>query len=396
MYVYDITPLTYCINSDSPTFYNDMEEFLSYFLSKSCKYIYIYLFNLITFIRNVIYRIIKTSTVKLQLKIIYISSKVHRKQQKIGFCQPRYHQSLYQGQNIWILKPTDFNRGSGILLFNTAKDLLDIFKKYGDKYMQKKFVIQKYIEQPLLIKERKFDIRIWVMVVDNKQNEKKNNNQNNLQIYIFKEGYIRTSSEKYQTQQLNDLIIHLTNNAVQKTDQRYSRFEQGNQLSYDQLEQVAGINFRKEILGKIKEIICFSIDAVKNKISGINNNFKGNQFEIFGYDFIIDQQLNPWLIEVNTNPCIEESSLLLKQLIPRMIDDAFKISIDSFFCGEKIEEGKQYFKLKNYNDDENLWFFFLYFNFFLKKNQFFIKRELQQNVNYTILKKKRLLKVQKV
>lgn len=30
------------------------------------------------------------------------------------------------------------------------------------------------------------------------------------------------------------------------------------------------------------------------------------------YDFIIDSQLNVWLIEVNTNPCIEESSPILK------------------------------------------------------------------------------------
>jgi len=33
--------------------------------------------------------------------------------------------------------------------------------------------------------------------------------------------------------------------------------------------------------------------------------------EIFGYDFILDHDLNPWLIEVNTNPCLEESSSLL-------------------------------------------------------------------------------------
>jgi len=42
-------------------------------------------------------------------------------------------------------------------------------------------------------------------------------------------------------------------------------------------------------------------------------------FEIFGYDFFIDDNLNVWLIEVNTNPCIEESNDLLKRIIPRMI-----------------------------------------------------------------------------
>ena len=34
---------------------------------------------------------------------------------------------------------------------------------------------------------------------------------------------------------------------------------------------------------------------------------------------MLDSAFNIWLIEVNTNPCIEESSPLLRSLIPRMI-----------------------------------------------------------------------------
>ena len=46
---------------------------------------------------------------------------------------------------------------------------------------------------------------------------------------------------------------------------------------------------------------------------------------------MIDKDLKPWLIEVNTNPCIEESSGLLKQLVPRMLDDAFKLTLDVIY-----------------------------------------------------------------
>lgn len=35
-------------------------------------------------------------------------------------------------------------------------------------------------------------------------------------------------------------------------------------------------------------------------------------FELFGYDFLIDNEFETWLIEVNTNPCLEESSPLLE------------------------------------------------------------------------------------
>lgn len=54
-------------------------------------------------------------------------------------------------------------------------------------------------------------------------------------------------------------------------------------------------------------------------------------FEVFGFDFILDDDMNVWLIEVNTNPCIEESSKILKVYLPRMIDDMIKLSVDSLF-----------------------------------------------------------------
>lgn len=47
-------------------------------------------------------------------------------------------------------------------------------------------------------------------------------------------------------------------------------------------------------------------------------------FEIFGYDFMIDEDLKPWLIEVNTNPCLELSSSYLARLIPAMVENSIK------------------------------------------------------------------------
>ena len=41
--------------------------------------------------------------------------------------------------------------------------------------------------------------------------------------------------------------------------------------------------------------------------------------------------MNTYLIEVNTNPCLEESNELLKKLLPRMLDDMLNIVLDPFF-----------------------------------------------------------------
>lgn len=56
---------------------------------------------------------------------------------------------------------------------------------------------------------------------------------------------------------------------------------------------------------------------------------------MFGYDFLVDSDYESWLIEVNTNPCLEESSPLLQVLIPRMINDAMKLTIDQVFLPRK-------------------------------------------------------------
>jgi Tubulin-tyrosine ligase family len=83
-------------------------------------------------------------------------------------------------------------------------------------------VVQKYLERPLLIRKRKFDIRLWVLV----NHEGK--------AFLFKEGYIRTSSYEFEVspESIDKLFIHLTNNAVQRFNENYGAFEEGNQLSY--------------------------------------------------------------------------------------------------------------------------------------------------------------------
>lgn len=86
------------------------------------------------------------------------------------------------------------------------------------------FVVQKYLERPLLISNRKFDIRLWVLI----NHEGK--------VYLFKEGYVRTSSYEFDMSpdSLDKPFVHLTNNAVQRYNNCYGAFEEGNQLSLEQ------------------------------------------------------------------------------------------------------------------------------------------------------------------
>ena len=72
----------------------------------------------------------------------------------------------------------------------------------------------------------------------------------------------------------------------------------------------------------MKRIVSYTMLSVKHKLNRINRKFC---FEIFGYDFMLDELSKTWLIEVNTNPCIEESSPLLEMLMPRMLSNCENI-----------------------------------------------------------------------
>lgn len=244
-----------------------------------------------------------------------------------GILMPSAH---FIGKNTWIFKPSGYNRGRGLYIFNNPEVLKNLLSVCISQTHEKKnqadsstFVVQKYIESPFLINSRKFDIRVWVLIT-HKMNS-----------YFYHEGYLRTSSEIYSSDEntFSDPIVHLTNNAIQKNSTSYSKYEKGNQLSFkDFSTYLDSLNFPKskfsEILSQIKKIISHTLRAVKKKLNPYNREYC---FEIFGYDFIIDSDLNPWLIECNTNPCMELSSPLLERLIPSMLSQAFDLTLDSIF-----------------------------------------------------------------
>ena len=84
---------------------------------------------------------------------------------------------------------------------------------------------------------------------------------------------------------------------------------------------------------------------------------------------MLDIDLNPFLIEINTNPGLEISSPLISKLVPRMIDDAFRLTIDKVFETEFAEERYRFNEEKNekeyispfhvdeYDDTENMFLF---------------------------------------
>ena len=68
-----------------------------------------------------------------------------------------------------------------------------------------------------------------------------------------------------------------------------------------------------------------------------------NCMEVFGLDFMLDDEFRLYLIEVNTNPCLELVSPLLARLIPNMLENALKIALDSQFLPPEHFSSKKAF-----------------------------------------------------
>ena len=268
-------------------------------------------------------------------------------------------ETFNDGKNLWIIKPVNLNRGRYITveknLHNIIKKLEDIQskkklyddKKKGSDIKCEYLIIQKYLEKPLLYQGRKFDIRLWVLFIADKSDD----------VYVFKQGHLKATCTQYDPNS-DDLFVHLTNYSVQKYNENFSKIEIGNEIPFKSFQNEldknkTGKNFYKDIYPKIIRIVRLTGGAAKKKINLLSRKYC---FEIFGYDFILDSNFQPYLLEINTNPGLEISSPLIEELLPRMIDDALKLTIDKEFTKSyKYAEEESIFPVADYSNKENMW-----------------------------------------
>lgn len=200
--------------------------------------------------------------------------------------------SICGSKNVWIVKPGGKSRGRDIMVFSNLDDI----KSYTQNSQQ--WVVQKYIENPLLIQNKKFDIREWVLV----------SNSNPLTIWVYLSSYLRFSVENYDISNLSNKYSHLTNNSISKHSKKFKTIGNGCMWHITQFidylrERRHKDYWRESIFPKIKEIITYSI-------SSAGNLGRKNCIELFGYDFMIDNTLTPWLIEINSSPAMDYSTVI--------------------------------------------------------------------------------------
>ncbi|XP_060585732.1 uncharacterized protein LOC132741554 [Ruditapes philippinarum] len=185
----------------------------------------------------------------------------------------------------WICKPADMSRGRGIFLFKDISDL-----QYDCNA-----VVQQYIANPLLIGGYKFDIRLYVAVPS----------FHPLTVYIFQEGIVRFSTEKYDMSALNNIFAHLTNTSINKHSPSYTtdkeRIGPGCKWTLTQLRYYFHQNNLDDTLlwSRVTNIIILTLLIQAPQVPK-----EKNCYELYGFDILIDEKLKPWLLEVNFSPAL--------------------------------------------------------------------------------------------
>ncbi|ELT87730.1 hypothetical protein CAPTEDRAFT_181006, partial [Capitella teleta] len=226
-------------------------------------------------------------------------------------------------KNVWIVKPGAKSRGRGIAIYNKLDEMLklvssSVMKKEG------KFVVQKYIERPLLVYRTKFDIRQWFMVTD----------WNPLTLYFYHDCYFRFCSQEFRLDDFDE-AIHLSNVAIQKYYEndtaRDKHLPKDNIWSNEDFVEYLRKRGCEDVWDSVvspgmkKAIICSMLcsqDIVE---------YRKNAFELYGADFMITEDYKPWLIEINSSPTMSPSSKVTQHLCSSVLEDSVKVVLDRKF-----------------------------------------------------------------
>ena len=245
--------------------------------------------------------------------------------------------AAYKPGETWICKPNGLNQGIGIFLIRSLEELdakLNENNKKVSTYRQRNQnydrMIQRYIEKPLLLDNRKIDIRAYMHIASTAPF-----------VVLYHPGYVRLCLDDYKLEDTN-LISHLNNQYMQKKDPRYKKMKESTVWSYEQANDYINKHYKdakgleedwwyKVFEKQSKRIMFHCFQAVKCTLKS-----RVGLFDLLGFDFMIGDDMNVYLIEINVNPALATNCKVLDQVIPPIVMESIDISLEIW---EKTRRG---------------------------------------------------------
>ena len=216
---------------------------------------------------------------------------------------------------LWVAKESDSGDGDNIVIFKT----LDELKQSG--CVRDDMVVQQYISNPLLIRNKKWDARIYVIL----------HGINPMKAYISTDcGIGRFCTEDYDISDTENIYSHLTNYSINKNSDKYVNYEEQDDHSTDddmkfihkmpmsQVWKLIEQEYPDYDINSLKEKIvdcargmlrsCRGAIEVKSaEMLNMNMSEEENNkfFHIIGLDIMFDANLDIWLFETNRFPSMD-------------------------------------------------------------------------------------------
>ncbi|NWU26929.1 TTLL3 monoglycylase, partial [Dyaphorophyia castanea] len=193
--------------------------------------------------------------------------------------------------NVWILKPSAKSRGRGIVCTTRLEEVLELSRSCTAPSPQVcEWVVQKYVERPLTIFDTKFDIRQWFVVTDWKP----------LTVWFYRDCYLRFCSQPFSLRHLEP-----------KQFQAY----------------LAGLGradaWHRVMVPGMKAAILSALRCAQDQVGS-----RKGSFELFGADFLIGEDCQPWLLEINSCPTMSPSSAVTRRLCANVQRDTLRLVLD--------------------------------------------------------------------
>jgi len=224
------------------------------------------------------------------------------------------------------------HRASGVFLFDEAfeSEIKTLYRNGAScGQVNKPYVAQKYVSNPLLLdKQNKFDFRIYMLVAS----------VDPLIVY-YHDGFLRVSLSKYDKNS-TDKNVHFTNTHLSKeifqkaqNDKLYDGMTEDELRDY-QMWTMEDLQTYLLETGKITDenwLDNYLRPKFKEAFVHISRMAEESfykspsVFEMYGLDFVMDENLNIFLIECNASPQLIGTNQKKTSFLIKMLQDLFEI-----------------------------------------------------------------------
>ena len=202
-------------------------------------------------------------------------------------------------------------------------------------------VLSEYIDNPLLVDGFKFDVRLYVAVTS----------YDPIRIYMYEDGLARFATMRYDpsSRTLEDEYMHLTNYSVNKASHSYVACDDatvedyGNKWSLSALLQHLrgqGIDTRT-LMARVEDIVIKTVLAGELPIATASRSqlpHRNACFELYGFDVLVSDDLQPWLLEVNLSPSLACEAPVDFKIKSHLVADFFNLGLLPLYdMGVKVE-----------------------------------------------------------